>query len=344
MSGHTAASLASIGAAIFVAAAAACFVLLVLLLPLLRRYALAHPVARSSHKLATPQGAGVGVVAATIGTATVACALIGIADDSLWYVFGATLFIAVVGAADDVTPIPVLPRLVLQALAVGIVLVALPADVRLLPALPHWLELLLLGVALVWFVNLVNFMDGIDWITAAEVVPVTAGLIVIGAAGGLPAAEIVVALALCGAVAGFAPFNRPIARVFLGDVGSLAIGLVLGWLLVGLAGRGHIAAAILLPLYYLADTTITMGRRLARGETIWQAHRTHFYQRAVERGSTVMSVVRGVFAVNVALAALAVVSVVWSGVLVQLITLACGAAVVGWLLLSLSGRQNHRSA
>ena len=93
-----------------------------------------------------------------------------------------------------------------------------------------------------------------------------------------------VALTLCGATIGFAPFNRPIARLFLGDVGSLPIGLLLGWLLILFAGTGHIAAALLLPLYYVADTTITLIRRLIMGRKITQAHRDHFYQLAVRRG------------------------------------------------------------
>ena len=340
MSGSTATSLGLIGAATFVTAALICFLLLLLLRPLLQRHALAHPVARSSHKLPTPQGAGIGVVSATIGTAAIACILLDAAGNPLWLVFGATAFIAIVGAADDVSPIPVLPRLVFQALGVGIVLAALPGDLRALPSLPHWLEQLLLGFALLWFVNLVNFMDGIDWMTVAEVVPIAAGLVAIGAIGGLSTTAIVVACALCGAVAGFAPLNRPVAKLFLGDVGSLAIGLLLGWLLVELAGRGHIVAAILLPLYYLADTTITMFRRMARGEAIWQAHRTHFYQSAVEWGSTVMSVVGRVFIVNIALASIAVVSVLWNGLFVQFVTLACGIALVGWLLYSFSIRVN----
>ena len=82
---------------------------------------------------------------------------------------------------------------------------------------------------------------------------------------------------------GFAPFNKPVARMFLGDVGSLPIGLLFGWLLIVLAGRGHLAAALLLPLYYLADATITLLRRFAAGEPIMQAHRSHFYQRAIGR-------------------------------------------------------------
>ena len=104
---------------------------------------------------------------------------------------------------------------------------------------------------------------------------------------------------------GFAYFNRPVATLFLGDVGSLPIGLLLGWLLVQLAGRGALAAAILLPLYYLADATITLVRRLIAGEKVWQAHRSHFYQRATDRGFTVKPGGGHVFAVNIALAALA---------------------------------------
>ena len=95
---------------------------------------------------------------------------------------------------------------------------------------------------------------------------------------------------------GFAPFNKPVARLFLGDVGSLPIGLLLGWLLLQLAAKGHLAAALILPLYYLADATITLACRIARGEPIWQAHRTHFYQRATDNGFSVPAIVTRVFA------------------------------------------------
>ena len=118
------------------------------------------------------------------------------------------------------------------------------------------------------------------------------------------AMQAAVAAALCGALVGFAPFNKPIARLFLGDVGSLPVGLLLGWMLVLLAGRGHLAAAILLPLYYLADATITLMRRTMKGERITQAHRSHFYQRALDRGYSVYQIVGRVFVLNILLAAL----------------------------------------
>jgi UDP-N-acetylmuramyl pentapeptide phosphotransferase/UDP-N-acetylglucosamine-1-phosphate transferase len=322
------------GIIIFLVAAAASFVLLLLLLPLLQRYALARPNARSSHKIPTPQGAGIGVIAATIVTVVATALTLGdFSDRSLWLLLAATIFIALVGAADDVSPIPVLPRLLLQATGVAIVIAALPSDLRIVPSLPFWIERPFLGLAILWFINLYNFMDGIDWMTAAETVPVTVGLVIVGSLGALPLSGIVVATALCGAVVGFVPFNRPIAKLFLGDVGSLAIGLLVAWLLVVVAGRGHLAAALLLPLYYIADATITLFRRIVRGETIWLAHRTHFYQRATG-GLTVMTIVGRVLAVNIVLAGLASSTIIFTTGAVQFFALAIGAAVVTGLLWS----------
>jgi UDP-N-acetylmuramyl pentapeptide phosphotransferase/UDP-N-acetylglucosamine-1-phosphate transferase len=133
---------------------------------------------------------------------------------------------------------------------------------------------------------------------------------------------------------GFAYFNRPVAKLFLGDVGSLPIGLLLGWLLTALAGNGGRAAAILLPLYYLADGTITLFRRLMNGEKVWHAHRSHFYQRATDRGFTVTGVVGRVFIVNLILAALALTTLMFPGRATDVAALFAAAALVGSLLVS----------
>jgi UDP-N-acetylmuramyl pentapeptide phosphotransferase/UDP-N-acetylglucosamine-1-phosphate transferase len=207
------------------------------------------------------------------------------------------------------------------------------------PYLPWWIERVLLVLAGVWFVNLVNFMDGLDWMTVAEFVPLTVGLILLGAYGALPAYAVVCALALLGTLIGFAPFNRPVARLFLGDVGSLPLGLIAGWLLALLANKGHLAAAILLPLYYLMDATITLVRRLARKERVWQAHRTHFYQRATDNGFTVRQVVTHVFGVNIVLAGLAALCVRINTPPVEIAALIAGVAVVTWLLMRFSRKQ-----
>src|SRR5205085_6332372 len=129
-----------------------------------------------------------------------------------------------------------LPRLLIQAIAVFAVIAALPQDLRVVPAIPAWIERALLLVAGIWLVNLVNFMDGIDWMNVAEVVPITAALAALAMLGALPAVGGIVALALLGSTIGFAFFNRPVAKLFLGDSGSLPTGLLLFWLLVLLAG------------------------------------------------------------------------------------------------------------
>src|ERR1043166_1288127 len=318
-------------APLLVAAAAALSAsLIVVLLPALRRHALARPNARSSHVEPTPQGGGIAVVFAIAIVALAAVTLTSPPSEraQLAWVLGAAVLIAAVGAVDDVRAMPVLPRLLLQALAVAVVVATLPVELRVVPPLPWWLERALLALAALWFVNLVNFMDGIDWMTVAETIPVAGALVVIGWLGALPSATTVTALALLGAMPGFAPFNRPVARLFLGDVGSLPLGLLLAWLLMLLALNGLIAAALLLPLYYLADATLTLGRRLLGGERVWQAHRTHFYQRAADGGFTVAEIVGRVFAVNVVLAALGLISVTVSGPWVTLATLAAGAVLV----------------
>ena len=325
------------------AVVAACLLssaILVAIRPLLVRYAPARPNARSSHKIPTPQGGGIAVIASALAVAGVAVAIaLPAALPSLGVLFGAAVLMALIGAVDDVRPIPVLPRLLLQAAAVGAVLYALPADLQIVPACPLWLERLLLLLAGLWFVNLVNFMDGLDWITAAEVIPVTAALALFGLAGALPPVAALVAAALGGAMAGFAPFNRPVARIFLGDVGSLPIGLLLAWCFVELAFAGHLAAAILLPLYYLADATLTLLRRAAKREPVWQAHRSHFYQRATDNGFAVIEVVQFVFLLNIGLAALAALSVYFTSTMSSVILLVLGVAAVAFVLRAFSTKR-----
>jgi UDP-N-acetylmuramyl pentapeptide phosphotransferase/UDP-N-acetylglucosamine-1-phosphate transferase len=331
--------MSSLGLAIVVAMTAVISAAMILaLLPALERHVLAHPNARSSHRRPTPQGGGIAVIAASLAVAAGAIT-IGPGDPtlnmpSLWALFIATAFLAAVGMVDDIRTIEVAPRLLLQAFAIVIVIASLPAELRVAPAVPWWLERTLLFVACLWFVNLTNFMDGIDWMTVAEFVPMAVGIALIGLLGALPMASVVVALALCGGLIGFAPFNRPVARIFLGDVGSLPIGLVFAWLLVQVGGHGHVVAALLLPLYYLADAPLTLLRRMKNGEPFWQAHRTHFYQLAVIRGFSVPEAIARVFTVNIALVALAIGSVVWPGTGSAAIALVAGCAAVGWLLVT----------
>ena len=327
------------GAGALIIAAALSAVLILLLRPLLQRYVLVRPNARSSHRVPTPQGGGVAVIAATvIVTITATALLIGTSAEVLT-VLAAAVFIAVMGGVDDFRPLPVLTRLVLQALAVAAVIAVMPADIRVVPLLPAWTERLCLFLGVIWLVNLVNFMDGIDWMTAAEVVPLTPAVVALAQLGAVPPPATILALALLGATLGFAPFNKPVAKLFLGDVGSLPIGLLIGWLLLQLARNGAPAAALLLPLYYVADASVTLIRRILAGEPFWQAHRSHFYQRACDMGFSVTEIVTRVFVTNLALAGLALITVAKPDAMVIALSLTTGAALVAWLLVSFSRKK-----
>jgi UDP-N-acetylmuramyl pentapeptide phosphotransferase/UDP-N-acetylglucosamine-1-phosphate transferase len=324
---------------VLVVACAASVGLIVLLHPLLVRYALARPNARSSHTKPTPQGGGLAVLAATFGATWLGVALalhlMPFGLNRLTALSAAALLLAAVGAIVDIRTLGPAPRFLAHFLAVGLVIGMLPDDFRVVASLPMLVERALLLIGGVYFVNLVNFMDGLDLMTVAEAVPITAGCVLLGFNGvdWLPA--MLVAAALLGAMLGFAPFNRPVARLFLGDVGSLPIGLILGWLMLMLAGQGYLAAAILLPLYYLADATLTIARRIARREKIWEAHRSHFYQIATARGFTVPEVIARVLLVNTTLVILALISVVEPDPWADIPLLLLGAACVAWLLITL---------
>ncbi len=329
-------------AAVALGAALACAGLLVALRPLLVRYALARPNGRSSHVTPTPQGGGIAVLAASLGAVAVVLAWGDVAPGFTFafvWLAGSAVALGVVGAVDDIRPLPALPRLLLQLVCVATVVLVVGGSSRLLPeAVPLWLERALAILAGVWFVNLVNFMDGLDWMTVAEMVPLCVGVLVLALALDRPGAAIVAA-SLGGALLGFAPFNRPVARLFLGDVGSLPVGLLVAWMRYDLAAAGALAAALLLPLYYLADATITLARRAVRGERVWEAHRTHFYQRATTNGLSVRRVVAHVFCLNVALVALATLTLTGGGWIVVVAALAAGAALVGVVLARFSGRR-----
>jgi UDP-N-acetylmuramyl pentapeptide phosphotransferase/UDP-N-acetylglucosamine-1-phosphate transferase len=305
----------------------------VAMMPILRRYALARPNARSSHAEPTPQGAGLAVVLATVLATVIGLVFAGPGSDvtrEAAIVLAASVILAATGAIDDLRPLGPFAKLVPQVLAVALVIVfAAPADARLFPVLPFALERALAVLAGVWFVNLVNFMDGIDWITVAGCgVPLAALAVLGGVTISQGVAPPLLAGALCGALIGFSPFNKPVARVFLGDVGSLPIGLILGYGLYRLALAGHLAAALILPLYYLWDSGATLVRRLSRGEPFWEAHRSHVYQRATNAGWSVAAVVGQIFVLDLVLGGLAFISVWQDSVPVSAVMLVVATVLV----------------
>ena len=250
-----------------------------------KRSILDRPNERSSHQRPTPRGGGIAVVPVIVA----AWSVIGVATQAPllhWIVVALGASLAVVSWIDDVHDLPPAPRFLSHIAAVAIVLFLLPENLLVFQGwLPLALDRIAAGLAWVWFINLYNFMDGIDGITGVETMSIGAGLTLIAAlGGGMTAAGVPITtlgLTLTAAAAGFLIWNWHPARIFMGDVGSVPIGFLAGWLLIAAAASGAWAAALILPAYYLADATITLIRRAGRLEPIWRAHREHFYQKAV---------------------------------------------------------------
>jgi len=280
--------------------------LILLLKPLLGRHLMAHPNERSSHVTATPEGAGLGVMAALFAVCGLALLWATLPPPSLVPILAGAAILTVVGGLDDAHSLAVSWRLLAQTLvALGVVLL-LPPELRLFPSvLPLGVERALLVVGVVGFVNAVNFLDGLDWMTVAQIIPLTLGIAILSGLDAVPASIGLLALALLGATLGFAVFNKHPAQIFLGDVGSLPIGLLLAYMLIWVADA-HIVSAGLLCLYTLADSTLTLLRRLRNGEIVFSAHRSHFYQRAVASGLRVPQVTARVFWLGLWLMTLAI--------------------------------------
>lgn len=253
-----------------------------------RRAIVDRPNERSSHKRPTPRGAGLALVPAVAA----AWAAVGLAKGAAplhWVVIMAALGLGLVSWFDDVKGLHPGPRFAAHIIAVAVVLTQLPSDALVFQGwLPLGLDRVATGLLWLWFVNLYNFMDGIDGITGVESLSIGLGLALItGSANGFTVAGTPIGplgLAIAAASVGFLAWNWHPARIFLGDVGSVPLGFLIGWLLIAAAMKGAWAAALILPAYYLADATITLVRRASRIEPVWRAHREHFYQQAVAAG------------------------------------------------------------
>jgi UDP-N-acetylmuramyl pentapeptide phosphotransferase/UDP-N-acetylglucosamine-1-phosphate transferase len=316
---------AGIGLAVFGASVGGTY----LVLRWLRRHAvLDRPNDRSSHVVPTPRGGGLAVVPIIV-LGWAASVVAGAAWPILLIPASIAGLLAMLCWRDDLKSLPIRIRLPAQILAVGIGLACLPGAGQVFQGwLPPILDLALSALLWVWFVNLYNFMDGIDGLTGMETAVIGIGLAVIGMAIGGAAPPLV----LAAAALGFLVFNWPPARLFLGDVGSVPLGFLLGYLLLDLASGGAWAAALILPLYYLVDATVTLVRRMIRGEKFWTAHRQHFYQRAVQAGHGHGAVVLRILVANLALGALAVYAASHSDPSTGFACLALAAGIVAVLL------------
>lgn len=190
-----------------------------------RRAIMDIPNERSSHAEITPRGGGIAVTGGILFGNAVWLALYPDAAYPL-VLLGMTVLAVVSWLDDRRGGLPVGLRFGVQVLAVGVILMLMPDFASVTQGLvPLWLERAVLFLAWLWFINLFNFMDGINGISGVEMVSVGAGATLVGLWQSHSLVDEVPALVVAGAALGFLPWNWGRAKVFLGDVGSVPISL-----------------------------------------------------------------------------------------------------------------------
>lgn len=283
------------------------------------------PNERSSHKIPVPRGGGWALVFVLLPVVSVAAIYCNEAARYAPLLAGMGLLVAISWLDDrrDVSP---LLRLCLHLAAATLGSLSLPDRAVLFGGhVPFILDRAAMILGWGWFMNLYNFMDGIDGITGVETASLAIGAaVLLMLAGAMPPFLAVLCCALLGCSVGFLRANWHPAKIFLGDVGSVPLGFLTGFLLLTIAAQGHLIAALCLPLYYLADSGITITKRALRREKIWQAHRQHFYQRAALGLKRHDAVVLRIIAANGGLIAAAVLGfyLPWAGLLTSVLIVA----------------------
>ncbi|HEV2540365.1 MAG TPA: glycosyltransferase family 4 protein [Frateuria sp.] len=249
-----------------------------------RRGMLDQPGQRRSHTLPTPRGGGIGIVAACVVVLPgVLRSLPGAWPVQVVAALAiALLLVAAIGWWDDHRPLRQWPRLGVQLLATGLFGAALLASADL-----SWWWWPLLVLAGGWSINLHNFMDGIDALLAQQGIVVAAGIGCLAASVAQPALA-GAGFAVAAACLGFWFYNRPPARIFMGDVGSGSVGLLL-FALAAMLWRIQPALlwpALILGSSFIADASLTLLNRFLHGRRWYAPHREHLYQWLVRSGRT----------------------------------------------------------
>ena len=260
-----------------------------IILPLMRRSVMDIPNERSSHKVPTPTGGGVGIFAG-ISIGLLVSFLLGIPTISLW-LLAAIVLITTLGFVDDLTGgLPIFFRFIAQIIAACLVVLPVGGlDHFPLPPPFNFPLFSFVGtaIAIVWIVgltNIFNFLDGIDGYAGVQGFLASVAVVIVGI-GGINVN--VLSLAMAGACAGFLLLNWHPAKIFMGDSGSNLIGFTLASLPFYCQRSQQSEAIFFMSIvlwFFLSDGTFTIFRRLIRKEKFWISQRSHLYQRLVISG------------------------------------------------------------
>ncbi len=299
-----------------------CIVALKKLIPFLTRMSLVdYPTKRSNHFSLVPKGAGILIVPLLIFSISIIFFFKNILTTQ-WIIFVLSLAILYsVSLIDDIKNLSASSRLFVHFISVAISIFALKNEIMFFmennvlswinhdPLVIFYIICGVLTVLWIWIINLFNFMDGMDGLTCIQVLSLAILTNLLSVFGLLSENFQHLSLVLISLFLAFFKLNRPPAKIFLGDVGSIPVGFITGLILIkALLNDGPFIPIIIVLMFYFFDSTITLFNRLIKKKKIMQAHSDHFYQKILRAGQTHNQVLKKIIVLFIVLLFLAMLS------------------------------------
>ena len=280
-----------------------------------------YPAERSNHTTPTPKGAGL-VIIPIVAISTLIFFYFFLKPLNDWVIIlFLCFFLGMISLIDDVKNLSIKSRLLSQTLIVGLSLLvyyeSVTSNLLLLPVsydkyfpLINCFLFLFFLLSWMWIINLYNFMDGIDGLTAIQVCTVAICVNFLSIFGYLNEEYQIFSLILFSVYLAFYKFNKSPAKIFLGDVGSIPSGYLIGFIMIScLLTNGVLLPIIIVNMYYILDSTSTLLIRIVKKENILKAHSDHFYQKMIRKGYQHSFVIRWIFGLNSILLILSLLSI-----------------------------------
>ena len=280
-----------------------------------------YPAERSNHKTPTPKGAGL-IIIPIVAISTLIFFYFFLQPINEWVIiFFLCFFLGIISFIDDIKNLSIKSRLLLQTLIVGLSLLiyyesvttnllSLPVSYEKYFPLISCLLFLIFLLSWMWIINLYNFMDGIDGLTALQVCTVAICVNFLSIFGYLNDEYQIFSLILFSVYLAFYKFNKSPAKIFLGDVGSIPSGYLVGFIMIScLSTNGVLLPIVIVNMYYILDSTSTLLIRIVKKENILKAHSDHFYQKMLRKGYQHSFVIKWILGLNSILLILSLLSI-----------------------------------
>ncbi len=293
------------------------------------------PSERSNHNVPKPKGAGLILIPLLIFATLLVFFLEKIISSQWLIIFGFTLILTIVSFLDDLKNINSKIRLAFQFFCVFSSLLLFKDDLNILMPFVEFdliannffelntiIILFFIMVFWVWIINLFNFMDGMDGITVVQASSLAICTNFFAILGLIELDFLYFSLVLLTILLAFFNVNKPPAKIFLGDVGSIPIGFLVGYIIIyNMIKSDLLVPFLIIIMYYLMDSTITLLVRLFNRENIFQAHSSHFYQKIIRKGYSHEFVLNRIIGLNILLLILSITSIRWPYISINLATI-----------------------